>query len=207
MRGGVGRAFGQEPGPNTREDIIEMATRLFAALGYDATPIEMIAHACGLDVTTVTALAGDKLSLYREVMRRAHEGQRALLDTLIAEFAPNRAGIHQLFEQYLDYCIAHPELSGLWAHRWQSDAADAGNLEQTTVRPDLDRILSVLGELVPPDLDLDMAVMNLVGFIRAFCIGATMNREGGREGPESPVMLQRFRKYMHHHIDRILELD
>ncbi|MEV4186774.1 helix-turn-helix domain-containing protein, partial [Streptosporangium canum] len=51
-----------------RELILRVATRLFAALGYDATSVSQIAEAAGLDVATLTQQAGGKRELYLAVM-------------------------------------------------------------------------------------------------------------------------------------------
>ena len=103
---------------------IEVATRLFAELGFDGTPLRLIADAAGVDVETLVEQAGDKSRLYRKVMLRAHELERVALTEAAASFAPTRQGVIALVDAYLDFHVAHPQLLALWMHRWIGDAAD-----------------------------------------------------------------------------------
>jgi AcrR family transcriptional regulator len=198
---------GHERGTLSREDVLETATRLFAALGYDATPIAAIADACGVDVPAITALMGDKQTLYRAVMDRLVARQRAMFDVVIAEFTPDRTGLHRLADHALDHLVAHPELAALWMHRWQSDAADIPELESVYLTPVLDRLRAVVRGVTPPDVDVDLALQTIAWTIRGFCVGGVINEHGQREGPENSVLLERFRQHLHRLTDQIFELD
>src|SRR5258708_25064071 len=106
----VSRERGSES-DTVRERIIETATRLFASLGYDGTPAQMIADATGLDVATITDLVGNKCDTYLAVMERADMAVRASYDSAFAEFTPDRAGIHLLADRYLDFCAIIGEVA------------------------------------------------------------------------------------------------
>ncbi|MGH3388945.1 MAG: TetR/AcrR family transcriptional regulator, partial [Actinomadura sp.] len=179
----------------------------FAALGYDATPITAIADACGVDVATITALVGDKQTLYRSVMDRLNARQLAMFDAVIAEFTPDRAGLHRLADRALDHFVAHPELAALWMHRWHSDAADIPELESVYLGPAIARLRAVVRGVAPAEVDVDLALQTLAWAIRGFCVGGIINDQGEREGPENPILLERFRQHLHRLTDQMFELD
>lgn len=199
-------AVGDEPELDPGEQIIQTATRLFAALGYDGTPIKVIAEASGFDVATITALVGDKQTLYRTVIHRVQAGQWAMFDAAIASFTPDRAGVHRMADSALDYCVAHPEIPALWMHRWQSDAADITELERVYFQPMLNRLRALLDGLAPADTDLELALLTVAWCIRCFCMAGVGNKRGEREGPENPKMLKRFRRHLHWLTDQVFEL-
>jgi AcrR family transcriptional regulator len=196
-----------EEAPDPREHIVETAAHLFAALGYDSTPMELIASATGFDVPTITEAVGDKAALYTEVVRWSHIGQQGLLDTVIAGFTPDRAGLYGLVDRFLDYLIEHPELPALVIHSWHSDAADVGELASTYLRPKYDQIRALLQEIAPSGLDVDMTVQTLAWSIRGFCVGGLITAEGERRGPEDPELVKQFRRHLRWLSDHLFELD
>jgi AcrR family transcriptional regulator len=189
-----------------RERVMETAARLFASLSYDGTSTQMIADSAGVDVATVTELAGSKRDLYVEVMGQAALAQRAMFEAAFARYTPDRAGIHLLMDCYLDFCVDHPEVPALWMHRWQSDASDITELESLYVRPMFDRLI---GALQPFDFDVDLeyAIWTVHWSVRGFCLGGVLDTHGRREGPRNTVFLRRFRAHLHQLVDRMLQLD
>ncbi|MGH3391705.1 MAG: TetR/AcrR family transcriptional regulator [Actinomadura sp.] len=198
---------GHDQDAQRREHVIDTATRLFAALGYDATPITAVADACGVDASTITAVVGDKQALYRAVMERTQARQRAMFDAVITEFTPDRAGLHRLADLVLDYCVAHPEHAALWMHRWHYDAADIPELETVYLHPEFERFRGVLRKVTPAEVDVELALQTIAWAIRGFCVGGVLNSRGEREGPESPVLLDRFRQHLHHLADQLFPLE
>ncbi|MFD0660397.1 TetR/AcrR family transcriptional regulator [Thermocatellispora tengchongensis] len=119
------------------EAIVQVATRLFAALGYDGTTTRQIAEAAGLNIATVSYHVGGKRELYLAVMENAHRVERAALESAIAEFSGRDTAtlVHGIVDRYLDFCVAHRDVATLWMHRWLSDAADISDLEQRYTHP------------------------------------------------------------------------
>ncbi|MGP4095225.1 TetR/AcrR family transcriptional regulator [Nonomuraea sp. KM90] len=190
---------------DTQEHVIETATRLFASLGYDATPFHMIADAAGLDVGTVTDLVGDKRDIYLAVMERTYLSLKACHDTAFAEFTHDRAGVHLLADHQLNFCLDHPEVPELWIHRWLSDAADVTGVEALYLKPLIDRVIDELQDLVDPHVDLDGALWTLVWCIRGFVVGGVLAPNGRVEGPRNAAALRRFRAHLHLLVDRMFE--
>jgi AcrR family transcriptional regulator len=57
----------------TRQKILEAASRLFADNGYRGTTIEMIVRAAGVNIAAVNYHFGGKESLYQQTWRHAHD--------------------------------------------------------------------------------------------------------------------------------------
>ncbi|WP_084958462.1 TetR/AcrR family transcriptional regulator [Thermoactinospora rubra] len=191
--------------------VIEIATRLFGELGFDGTSMRLIADAAGLDLDTVVAVAGDKVELYREVMRRAHEVEQAAMGEALARFTPTRDGLIALADAYLDFCVGHPQIVALWLHRWMGDAADVTDLEERYSRALTARVTSVIRPLLPPDVDADhvawMIVWSVYGFMSGrlqYTVTNAPARASRRRGiGVEPAALARFRDYLHKFIWRM----
>ncbi|MGI8333011.1 TetR/AcrR family transcriptional regulator [Actinomadura scrupuli] len=210
----MGEAGGHHPisrPESTRERVIQIATRLFASLGYDATSTRLIADAAGIDVATLAGLIGGKPDVYLAVMKRLHLLEQECLEAIKAEFTPGREGIHRLADRYLDFCVAHPEVPALWVHRWQSDASDITELENLYTRPLVERFTAMLRSAARTDdqagLDHEYTVWHLLWCIDSFVLAGVIDEHGERQGPRNTVELQRFRTHMRRFLDRMLELD
>jgi AcrR family transcriptional regulator len=179
-----------------RERILEVATRLFAALGYDGTSTRMIAEAAGLNVATIAYHVGGKRDLYLAVMERAHLAERTALDRALAEIPPNREGLLALVDGYVDFCIARPEIPALWMHRWLSDAADIAHLEEQYVRPLIELVTGVARKVVADDVDVDYVVWTIVWCTHGFGCGGLLDTGGNRLGLDDPAAVARFRTQM-----------
>lgn len=125
-RRGPGRPRAAErEGPGTAEQVLDAATRLFAAKGFDGVSMREIADAVGVNVATVQHHAGSKADLYAAVFRRVHDRERAALVAAAArsprgelDRAGVLAGLHDLLDAYLDFLEEVPETTPLWLRRW-----------------------------------------------------------------------------------------
>jgi AcrR family transcriptional regulator len=189
-----------------RERILDAATRLFAALGYDGTSTRMIAEAAGLNVATVAYHAGGKRDLYLAVMERAHLAERAALDAALAEISPDAEGILTLVDRYVDFCLERPEIPALWMHRWLSDAADVAHLEGLYVRPLMENVISVARESVADDVDLEFVFWTVVWCTHGFGCGGILDGDGHRGGLDDPHAVARFRAHMRRKVSAAIGL-
>ncbi|XRQ05201.1 TetR/AcrR family transcriptional regulator [Actinomadura welshii] len=178
-----------------RDRILDAATRLFAALGYDGTSTRMIAEAAGLNVATVAYHVGGKRDLYVAVMERAHTAERGVLSDAVARI-DDAEGLLTLVERYIDFCAEHPEVPALWMHRWLSDAADVAHLEERYVRPLLEMVFSAARKVVSDDVDVEYTVWTVVWATHGFGSGGVLDSEGRRHGLADPHELARFRAHM-----------
>ncbi|MFG2006117.1 TetR/AcrR family transcriptional regulator [Spirillospora sp. NPDC048911] len=188
------------------ERVLDVATRLFAALGYDGTSTRMIAEAVGLNIATVSYHVGGKRDLYLAVMERAHRAERAALEAVLATFTPDAAGVHRLVDGYIDFCVEHPEVPALWMHRWLSDAADVAHLENLYVRPMLDMVAETVRPAVGDGVDLEYALMTVIWCTHGFGRGGVLDAGGRRGGVNDPRELTRFRKHLHGLVRHMLGL-
>ncbi|TDD82806.1 TetR/AcrR family transcriptional regulator [Actinomadura darangshiensis] len=179
-----------------RDRILDAATRLFAALGYDGTSTRMIAETAGLNVSTVAYHVGGKRDLYLAVMERAHLAERAALDAALAEMALDAEGLLTLVDRYVDFCIERPEVPALWMHRWLSDAADVAHLEDQYVRPLMRMVTEAAREIVPDGVDVEFVVWTVVWCTHGFGCGGVLDAGGHRGGLDDPRAVARFRAHM-----------
>ncbi|MFA1539919.1 TetR/AcrR family transcriptional regulator [Actinomadura monticuli] len=180
-----------------RERILEAATRLFAALGYDGTSTRMIAEAAGLNVATVAYHVGGKRDLYLAVMERAHEVERSALEKAIAVLSPDPEGLLDLVDAYVDFCVSHPEIPALWMHRWLSDATDVVHLEEQYVRPLMEMVNEAARKAVPDEgIDIEYVIWTVVWSTHGFCCGGVLDADGHRKGRSDQESVGRFRRHM-----------
>ncbi|TDE16952.1 TetR family transcriptional regulator [Actinomadura sp. 6K520] len=180
---------------SARERILDAATRLFAALGYDGTSTRMIAEAAGLNVATVAYHVGGKRDLYLAVMERAHMAERAILSDAIAQ-VEDADGLLMLLDRYVDFCAENPEVPALWMHRWLSDAADVAHLEATYIRPLLEMVAAVARKVVSDDVDIEYVIWTVVWCTHGFGSGGVLDADGTRRGLDDPRELARFRAHV-----------
>lgn len=190
------------------EVILDTATRLFAALGYDSTSVREIAEAAGLDVETVMKQVGGKRDLYLAVIGRAFEEEIAALAPAAAEFEKT-GSIHRLLDRYLDFYIEHPDIVALWIHRWLSDAADVAELESHYVQP----LIAMVGEAVRNrlgdavgDIDIEYTQWCVIWCVHGYVVGGVPQPDGRLHGPGNPQSQRRFRRTLHQMLHRHMRL-
>ncbi|MFC8720305.1 TetR/AcrR family transcriptional regulator [Kitasatospora sp. NPDC057198] len=186
----------------SRERIVAAATALFAEHGYDGTTTRTIAAAAGLNVATVAYHVGGKADLYREVMRRAHEAERAAVAAALEAFgaraAADPAGAAVAFaDRYLDFCLERPDVPALWMRRWLADAAEFAGLEEQYTRPLLESVRDALAAALPgvPPERAELAVWTVLWTVHGFCRSMIRDR------------VPRFREHLHGLVLRELGLE
>lgn len=188
----------------SRQQVIDVATRLFSELGYDGTSLQLISDAMGAAPSAIVEVAGDKRALYLEVMSRAFEAERIMLETAIAEAEPGRAAVHQIVDAYLDFHLTHPHNRSLWAHRWVDDAADISELEDRYARPLLNMAAHKIRDAVPPDVDPYYLLGTMVWCVHGFLGSGVLERDHGMRRSDNPEAVTSFRHHLHVLMDRLL---
>ncbi|GIN02774.1 TetR family transcriptional regulator [Planomonospora venezuelensis] len=192
--------------------ILRVATRLFAALGYDGTSTRQIAEAAGLNIATVNYHVGGKRDLYLAVMERAHRAELGAVEAAVKELAaaPERdaaAAVHRLVDVYVDFCAENPEIPALWMYRWLSDAADVTELERRYVQPLVGLVSTAAGSLARPGgADVEYLIWSVIWCTHGFTRGGVLDEAGDRRGPGDPRALRRFRAHLHQLVHRSLGL-
>ncbi|GAA3579928.1 hypothetical protein GCM10022419_071760 [Nonomuraea rosea] len=195
-----------------REQILRVATRLFAALGYDSTSTHQIAEAAGVEPAVVTARFTDKRELYLAVMKEAHRILAAVIEPCSDELrtAPpegKAAALHRFIDGYLDVCLEYPEIPSLWMHRWLSDASDISNLESMSAQPltwyAVDSMATVA---LPVDADPLFMTYTMVWCIHGFSLSGVLDKTGERRRLDDEDATDRFRAHLHQLLGRALDL-
>lgn len=197
------------------ETVIELATRLFAAFGYDGTYLQGIAEATGTDLTWIHDTFGDKRDLYLAVIERATRAETAVVEEALSTLpADDPAGVasalYALVDNYLDFCLAHPQVPALWMHRWLGDAADIPDLEERYADPLVDHVRDALREaaragLIDDRVDPELMVRTLAWSIYGHLYGETLAYPGEADAG-APENRERFLAHLHQLIDRMLRL-
>ncbi|GAA0568241.1 TetR/AcrR family transcriptional regulator [Actinomadura livida] len=187
-----------------RQRVIDGAARLFGELGYDSTPLQLIADALGVSTSTIMKVVGDKRTLYMEVMRQAFEAEWEMLDAAVAQAGGGRAAVHEIMDAYLDFHVANPQNRALWAHRWVADAADLSELEDRYARPLFDLVAAKIKGLVPPDVDTYYLLGTMVWCVHGFLGSGLLDRPRGIRRADDPVAVESFRRHLHVLMDRLL---
>lgn len=201
---------------HSRERILAAATSLFAERGYDATSTRAIADAVGLNIATVAYHVGSKPQLYRQVMHRAHEAQRAVvLDALkhLKSAAPTPAdtvaGLLDFVDAYLAFCLEHREVPALWMRRWLSEGTDLIEFESDLAGPLIadvvDAVRTALAHAqIGDDVDVEMLVFTIVWTAHSFGQAGIIDAGGGRVPPGEGATLDRFRAHLHTVVERMI---
>lgn len=195
---------------SVRSRIVAAGTRLFSALGFDATTAELIASTAGVPVSDVRRFFRGNVELYREVMRQANEAERNALSDAIVSFTPTRQAMERLLDAYLDFYASRPDLLGLWLHRRTGDAADTLDLDHLHSQPKLAWLIRVIKDRVPHPDQLEYALWTFPWAVSGFLGSGTVLADGHRRrafgDPVTGPELESFRAYLHTLAHRLLAL-
>jgi AcrR family transcriptional regulator len=198
-----------------KPQVIDAATRLFAALGYDATSMEQIAEAAGVEIADLRRECG-KQDLYLTVVERGFQAESASLQEILRRFRCETAAdcvrsIHLLVDGYVDFAAGHPEVHALWVHRWLEDAIGVADLESRFLHPLFTTAVSALTParergFIGRDVDLEFALHTMMWIVHGFGQGGVPQPDGEWLGFSDPEIAQRFRHHLHQVMHRTLRL-
>lgn len=201
---------------HSRERILVAATDLFAERGYDATSTRAIADAVGLNIATVAYHVGSKPQLYREVMRRAHEAQRAVVLDALKHLestgptpAETLAGLIDFVDAYLAFCLEHREVPALWMRRWLSEGKDLIEFESDLAGPLIAEVAGAVRTAlaragIGAEVDVEMLVFTIVWTAHSFAQAGIIDAAGNRVATDDAATLDRFRDHLHTVLDRMI---
>ena len=107
----------------SKQVILDVAERLFATKGYDATTLQEIADAAGLSRGTPGYFFGSKEALYLAVLERLLGEANQLLGKLnVSEQASAETLLQTGIEAYIDFLATHPNFTKLMVR----EALDGG---------------------------------------------------------------------------------
>ncbi|GAA0819211.1 TetR/AcrR family transcriptional regulator [Streptosporangium amethystogenes subsp. fukuiense] len=193
--------------------VIDIASRLFAAFGYDGTSLHDIAEASGEDMAWLQQRFGDKRELYLTVVDHGSRMERGIVADVLgalpaADPEEARAVVYRLSTRLLEFFLASPQVPSLWAHRWLGDAADIPGLEETYRDPVINLICDALrpaveAGLIDDRVNLELTVQTLIWSVYGFMHGE-INADGHGPASTDPQALQPFLAHLRQLVDRML---
>jgi AcrR family transcriptional regulator len=153
-----------------RERIVEAAGELFAERGFEATTVRDICQAADANVAAVNYYFGDKQRLYVEAVIRAHRWRMERVK--LPEWSPNTNPEQKLADFIKTFIRRVRSGPGdTWHTRLimreiGNPSAACAELVQSSIRPQFEILLSILGELLPGETDaqkLRLTAFSIVG--------------------------------------------
>ncbi len=108
-RSGGGRRPGQPPGL-TRDLILDAARREFAARGYAATGVDLIARQAGINKAMIYYHFRSKAGLYQAMLREMFERAGEQVRAIVASDGEPEAKLDAIVEAIVARVTAHPEM-------------------------------------------------------------------------------------------------
>jgi AcrR family transcriptional regulator len=153
-----------------RDRIIDAAGEMFAERGFEATTIRDICQAADANVAAVNYYFGDKQRLYVEAVVRAHRWrmERVKLPDW-TEVTPPETKLADFIRTFIRRVRSGP--GDTWHTRLimreiGNPTAACAELVQSSIRPQFEILLSILGELLPDERDeeaLRLTAFSIVG--------------------------------------------
>jgi len=163
----------------TRERLVSAATALFAARGFRGVTVRAIADRAGANLAAVNYYYGDKLGLYREVVRRAVAAVANRLDYEAPAGTSAEDRLRHYVRAYLPH-LARPrgrEVSfmNLMRNEMDEPTALAPWIAEQFIMPRIRYLGDVVGELLGCPAD-DVRVRRSIMSLQAQCLFYMPNR-------------------------------
>jgi AcrR family transcriptional regulator len=175
-----------DPGPprqrdpeQTRADILEVATREFAELGYSGARVDQIAERTRTTKRMIYYYFGNKEQLWIAVLERAYAGIRAAEQAIDVEHLDPASAIRRLAELTFDHHDSHPDFIRLVS------IENIHRAEHLASSPEFARLNSPMIELIGRILDRgretgvfrrDVDPLDLHMLISSYCVFRVANR-------------------------------
>lgn len=164
----------------TRERLLEAARRLFGEEAYRRVTVRDLCHAAGANLAAVSYYFGDKLGLYREVVRGALEEIRG--SDPATEMPGDRPAAERIGHYVRTYVprLARPEGPAVWmqrimGHEMQEPTPLAPWIAEQVILPRVRYLSEAIAELLECASD-DPRVGRCVASVQAQCLFYMPNR-------------------------------
>ena len=154
----------------TRERLLAAAERLFAERGFKKVTVREICRAARANVAAVNYHFGDKLGLYREVLKSAIGAIRATTDQarLAGEGQTAEEQLRRFIVIFLQRVLAprSEPIHRLLAREVSDPTPALDDVVEQAIRPRIELLSRVIGDIIGCDPD-DLRVLRCVGSIQA----------------------------------------
>jgi AcrR family transcriptional regulator len=177
-------------------DVVGIARRLFAELGYDQTTSAMIARAAGVTTSDLVEEFGGKRGLYEQVLRRILAHSQGDLKSILEEEGTSSSDkFHKVLDRLLDYICDNPEDVAIWKQRQMGDTADIDGIEEEYTDPVVGPIVDLGRRVFREDVDVELLVWTTIWSTESFFFSRF--RTGIQEGVSGSAEVARFRRHIH----------
>src|SRR5436190_19044457 len=154
----------------TRERIADAAGEIFAERGFDGTTVRDIWQRAGANIAAVNYYFGDKQRLYVEAVVRAHRWrmEQARLPEW-SEGTTAETKLADFIKTFIRRVLTGPDdtwHTKLVMREMAHPTAACAELVQSSIRPQFEILLAILGELLPADISaeqLRLTAFSIVG--------------------------------------------
>ena len=119
--------------------VLEQATRVFWARGFESTSLDDLCEATGLNRSSLYAAFGDKRDLYLQSLARYEDGSAARIAAAL-EGKPIREGLEEFLEGLIDSIVAGPGRRGCFIGNCAAEMARLDKRAAARVKKSLERI-------------------------------------------------------------------
>lgn len=158
-------------GDATKQRIIDVATQMFASLGYEATSLRQISAGAGIDIATLKYHYKDKPTLFLEVYRRGHKAFLDAVEPVLQEVdkieteEALRVLIDDLVDRAHDFVEENLAFVRMTLYRLLEDSEDVISLEEELQTIALSRIAKKFDRLVEKELIRPIDTRALVAYL------------------------------------------
>lgn len=169
----------------TKETILQVATALFAAQGYNATSVQQIAAAAGVAKATPSYFFGSKEGLWRAVLEEQNLAAIEIAPKALAQLTQGATGeeqIHALVEGYFEFLIKYPNFFRLvqWSELQHNPAINDLPSHWEALAKAVSAVTGVLVEGEQPGQDPEQLLMSIIGMCNAHLVyGNTLGQPLG----------------------------
>ena len=149
----------QPSATETREKLLQAAIRVFSESGYEGSTVRMICRRAGVNIALVSYHFGDKLALYRAVIRHVTDAdaKMELINRAVDEGSSPGETLRQLIRSLLERLIAKKEQPGLHFRLMLNELANPTTVLtdeiEATIRPLYDHLRAAVARVLqlPPN--------------------------------------------------------
>ena len=144
---------------DTRDKLLRAAIQVFSEHGYERATVREISRVAGTNLALVKYHFGDKLELFREVVRYASDAdaKMAVLTQALKENADPSEALRQIIHGTLQRLTARREQTGLQLRLMLKEIANPSNAWiveiESALRPTYDQFRMVVGRVLGLPMD------------------------------------------------------
>jgi AcrR family transcriptional regulator len=171
----------------TRARVLAVATRLFAARGFEKVTVREICREAGANLAAVNYHFGDKLGLYREVLRQAIEEMRSTTEAARLGGAGGTAEqkLRAYIRVFLERVVGHGRdswIHQLMAHEMAAPTPALDLVIDQVIRPRMAYLGELVAEMLEAPVD-DPRVLRSVLSVQSQFHALMMNPVARRMAP------------------------